>query len=281
MKANHHTHTLFSDGHAEPEAYVRQAILNHFDILGFTEHSPLPFENSFSFRMEQRENYIAQIKALKGNYADKLHICLGMEMDYIPGMSEDFAGIRELFGLDYQLGAVHLVYAGDDKPLWFTDGPSHVTYDQGLYELFWGDIRAAVGAYFRQMNQMISTQKFEVIAHFDKIKMHNRGRYFQEDEAWYVDHLQETIHLIKEKNLIVEVNTRGIYKKRSDTTYPGPALLKIIRQLDIPVMINSDAHLPEELEGAFEAATALLKEAGIRETVYFDKGKWKFQALEA
>jgi histidinol-phosphatase (PHP family) len=203
-----------------------------------------------------------------------------MEMDYIPGMSEEFSKTRMEFGLDYQIGAVHLVRPGRSQDLWFTDGPSSETYDQGLEKFFGGDIRKAVTTYYRQLNEMIVTQQFEIIAHFDKIKMHNRGRFFREDEHWYRELVDETIGLIRERELIVEVNTRGIYKKRAETTYPGLEILRKLKKRDIPVMVNSDAHLPEEIDGSFGDAFCLLQEAGIGEVAYFDNGIWKSQPLE-
>lgn len=278
MKANHHTHSKYSDGSSHPEDYVIEAIEKGFEILGFTEHSPLNFDNTFSFKEANKEEYISLLGSLKQRYAGQLVIHAGMEMDYIPGISEDFASVRESYKLDYLIGSVHLVKPADSDKLWFTDGPRHETYDDGLFNLFGGDIRKAVRTYYNQVNEMISSQKFEILGHFDKIKMHNKGRYFSEDEAWYQSLVNETIELIRQRDLVVEVNTRGIYKKRSDTTYPGREILIQLGKMGIPVMINSDAHVPNELDGEFEFAVKLLKESGIREQCYYD-GNWKFTPL--
>jgi histidinol-phosphatase (PHP family) len=109
----------------------------------------------------------------------------------------------------------------------------------------------------------------EIIGHLDKIKMHNRGRYFSEDEPWYQALVDETLSLVREKNVIVEVNTRGIYKKRSDTHFPGPAILRKIKALNIPVIISSDAHKPEEVGMLFPETNAMLNEMGISPVNFF------------
>jgi histidinol-phosphatase (PHP family) len=280
LKANHHTHSLYSDGNSQPEEYILQAIKLNFDILGFTEHSPLPFDNSFSFKSENKETYFRLMAGLKSQYAGRIKVYSGMEMDFIPGMSEDFASARKEYNLDYLIGSVHLVRPEHSGKLWFTDGPRQETYDEGVRTLFGGDIRKAVTTYYRQVNQMIETQDFEIIGHFDKIKMHNRGRFFSEDENWYKALVNETQHLIKEKGLIVEVNTRGIYKNRSETTFPGYNILKEISRKGIPVMINSDAHHPHELDGEFVTALTLLKAAGIREVVCFNHMEWESYPIE-
>ena len=279
MLTNHHTHSLFSDGSSQPEDYIRKAIAKGFDILGFTEHSPLAFENTFSFKENNREEYMALMSALKQKYSGQIAVYSGMEMDYVPGMSESFSKIKRDYNLDYLIGSVHLVRAEDNSELWFTDGPDYRTYDKGLNELFGGDIRKAVTAYFRQTHEMIETQQFDIIGHFDKIKMHNQGRFFKEEEEWYQSLIKETLLLIQDRDIIVEVNTRGIYKKRSDTTYPGPDILKQIRQMHIPVMVNSDAHKIHELDGEFEHGFSLLKAAGIDEVVYFKGNGWGFHRV--
>jgi len=280
MFTNHHTHSLYSDGSSQPEEYILEAISKGFNILGFTEHSPLPFKNTFSFKQENRGEYVALMQNLKQKYSSQLAVYSGMEMDYIPGMSENFSKVKSEYKLDFLIGSVHLVKTTDNEDLWFTDGPDYRTYDKGLNELFGGDIRKAVTTYYNQLNEMIENQHFEIIGHFDKIKMHNRDRFFKEDEAWYMALVHETLSLLQDRDIIVEVNTRGIYKQRSETTYPGLEILKQIKTMRIPVMVNSDAHKPHELDGEFVYGFSLLKEAGIDEVVYFKGNGWGFEPIK-
>lgn len=280
MLTNHHTHTLFSDGSSQPEEYILAAIEKGFNLLGFTEHSPLPFENTFSFKHENKDEYLLLMNGLKQKFAGQIVVFSGMEMDYIPGMSVNFSKVKAEYKLDYLIGSVHLVKPENTDELWFTDGPDYKTYDKGLNELFGGDIRKAVSTYYHQLNEMIESQQFDIIGHFDKIKMHNRDRFFKEDELWYKDLVHETLSLIQDLDIIVEVNTRGIYKQRSETTYPGLDILKLIHEMHIPVMINSDAHKPDEVDGEFGYGFSLLKEAGINEVVYFKGNGWGFDSLK-
>ncbi|MEI8047522.1 MAG: histidinol-phosphatase [Bacteroidota bacterium] len=280
MLTNHHTHSLFSDGSSQPEEYIIEAIAKGFNILGFTEHSPLPFENSFSFRKENKAEYIDLMQNLKHKYSDKIAVYTGMEMDFIPGISENFSKVKAEYKLDYLIGSIHLVRPENSEELWFTDGPNYETYDEGLNQLFSGDIKKAVTTYYRQLNEMIESQHFDVIGHFDKIKMHNRGRFFREDELWYKELVSETLELIQDRDIIVEVNTRGIYKMRSETTYPGIDILKLIREMRIPVMVNSDAHKPYEIDLAMEQGFSLLEEAGINEVVYYKGNGWGFDTIK-
>lgn len=280
MLTNHHTHSIFSDGDSQPVDYIVAAIEKGFNLIGFTEHSPLPFDNPFSFKAEKKDEYTVLINTLKQQYSSQIAVYSGMEMDYIPRMSENFSKVKAEYKLDYLIGSVHLVRPEHSDELWFTDGPDYKTYDDGLNNLFGGNIKKAVKTYYYQLNEMIESQQFDIFGHFDKIKMHNRDRFFKENETWYKSLVNETLLLVQDKDLIVEVNTRGIYKQRSETTYPGLEILKLLKNMHIPVMVNSDAHKPHELDGEFGYGFSLLKEAGINEVVYFKGNGWGFEGLK-
>ena len=258
MLSNYHTHSNYCDGKASPREMVDFAVALGFSALGFSGHSPLSFENTFS--ITDYDGYCREVRALQEEYKDRIAIHLGLEIDYVPGMCEDFAPLIKQGHLDYTIGSVHLIpmpgivpQGADD--LWFIDGPRWERYDEGLNRLFSGDIRAGVRAYFHQQNAMLERNRPTIVGHPDKIVMHNRDRYFHEDEPWYRDLALETIHLIKELDLICEINTRGIYKGRHADYYPGKWIIQEMKDLRIPVIVSTDAHAPEDLlrtEGAYE-----------------------------
>lgn len=275
---NLHTHSYFSDGKSTPEEVVLEAINQGMKVLGFSDHSPVPFENSFAIKNDEVQNYISTIKSLKEKYQDQIDIYCSMEMDFIPGIVKDFKKTKEELSLDYMIGSVHLV-GNDINKLWFIDGSKVETYDEGLFNYYNGDIKKGVKTFFHQYNEMIETEEFDIVGHFDKIKMHNRDRYFTENEKWYRDLLMETLTLIKEKSLIVEVNTRGIYKKRSEDFYPSTWILPIMCEMNIPVVISSDSHKSEELTLCFKEAEDALKTAGYKETMCFRNGGFEAISL--
>lgn len=276
---NLHQHTVFSDGSAEPEAYVQKALALGFRALGFTEHSPLPFPTPFSLKEEKADAYVRDTAWLKEKYHGRLAVYRALEFDFIPGISENLAFWRNRLHLDYAIGSVHLVRPPAEDSLWFIDGPQREKYDEGLKNLFGNDIKKAVTTYYHQVNQMIESQPFEVVGHLDKIKMHNANRYFREEEKWYRHLVEETLRLIKEKELIVEVNTRGMYKKRADSLFPDHQTLQRVHELKIPVFISSDAHSPDELNLLMDYAEKKLMETGFRSVAFFDEGKWNEVSL--
>ncbi len=243
--------------------------------IGFSGHAPVPFENKFAISdHESLRRYCTDIMGLKDKYREKINVFLALEADYIEGVTTDFSDFIKTFKLDYIIGSVHLV-KNVDGHFWFIDGPDSEIWKKGLTEDFGGDIRKAVRAYYHQLNEMVETQKPDVVGHLDKIKMHNRGEYFREDEKWYTDLVTESLECIKFEGSIVEVNTRGLYKKRSDDFFPGEKILAEMLQLNIPVTISSDAHKPKEVSLLLEHASEVLYKIGYREIYVFTNEGWK------
>ena len=271
---NLHQHSLFSDGAEVPEEYVKKAIELGFTSIGFTEHSPLPFDTPFSLKKEKVQEYITVIEFLKEKYNSKLNIYRALEMDFINDKSDDFDFWAKQCKTDYLIGSIHLVSTDDPDTLWFTDGPDIEIYDNGIKNLFGGDVKKAIKSFFHQSNQMIETQQFDIIGHFDKIKMHNTDRFFSDKDKWYRNLLDETLELIKEKDLIVEINTRGIYKKRSKYLFPDTYALQRVKDLQLPIIISSDAHKPEEINALFKTAVDQLLEIGFTEMMSFSNSHW-------
>jgi len=272
---NFHTHTSYCDGSSLPEEYVRTAIRSGLKSIGFSGHAPVPMENGFAIRnTESLIKYCEEIGMLKDKYTGVINVFLALEADYIPGVSTTFSHFRKEYDLDYIIGSVHLV-KNTEGNLWFIDGPERNSWLMGLSDDYDMDIRKAVTAYYRQVSEMVESQKPDILGHFDKVKMHNKGEYFKEDEAWYLDLLLETLDTIKVNDCIVEVNTRGMYKKRSDNLFPDLDVLREMKKLKIPVTISSDAHKPEEINLLLDIAAKKIAEAGYNEVFIFENNSWR------
>ena len=273
--ANYHTHSLYCDGKEIPENYITEAIKNRMLALGFSSHAPVPFENEWSIRTHfDLDKYSNEIDQLKLKYKPGIEIYKALEIDYIPGLAEDFRSFKETFSLDYTIGSVHLVVNPEEPDLWFIDGPTS-NFDNGLEKVFHNDIRKGVEQYYRQSVAMIESQQPDIIGHPDKIKMNNQGRYFSEQHPWHKKLLLELLETAKKHHTIVEINTRGIYKKRNSGLYPDLWAIKYCSQNDIPLMLNADAHKPSELEGFFRETALMLSRIGIKELTIRRNNEWE------
>lgn len=275
VKCNLHTHSLYCDGRGRLSDYVDTAIAQGVNVLGFSSHAPVKFSNQFSIDENRIEDYMDEIASLNQINGAKISLYTGLECDYIPSFSMPFQNFREKYNLDYVIGGVHLVENTENKQLWFIDGPHSEEYERGLKEVFGGDVKNGVTRYFHQMMEMIETQNFEILAHLDKIKMHNAERFFSEEDDWYRNLCMDVVGLLKHRNIIVEINTRGIYKKRCPDFYPSRFILEQLLKNKVRITLSSDAHQPEELVLLLDDAAKFAKEIGYGEiwSIGSDK-KW-------
>lgn len=271
---NFHTHCFFCDGEGEPESFVEDAIRQGFSAIGFSSHAPLPFYISFVMANDQIENYCTTINSLKEKYRDQIEIYMGLEIDYVPGVvgprSPQFAAL----GLDYTIGSIHLIQ--DQKTgEYFAVDENEKVFERILFNIFDGDMQKFGAKYFSLIRAMLAEHKPDIVGHLDLLKKLNKDeKYFREDEAWYQDEVMKTLAVIAKSDCVVEVNTGGISRGYTKMPYPSIWILHECKTLNIPVILNSDAHVSRNLATFFTEAVAILKEAGYTEQRILDQGKW-------
>jgi histidinol-phosphatase (PHP family) len=272
---NYHNHCHYCDGKFSVEDHVISAIEKNLIALGMSSHCPVGFENSWSMAKKDIPGYFEEIRSAKNKYHEQIEIYTSLEIDFIPDVvSPSDLFITEL-KLDYTIGSIHFVEAFEDGKPWEIDG-STALFELGLAEIHQNDIKKVVQKYFNLTRQMIRDTRPDIIGHIDKIKMHNRKKpFFSENERWYRNEVEETLKTLAVTGGIMEVNTRGLYKKYSDTPDPAPWVISRAYEMDIPVCINSDAHTPDEITLAFEYAASLVKEAGYDTIQVLLKDKWQ------
>jgi histidinol-phosphatase (PHP family) len=270
MWTNYHTHCSFCDGKGEPLLYVQRASELNMHSIGFSSHAPLPFFRPWCMRGEQMNNYLDNIRSLKEDHRH-LSIYSSLEVDYIPGLISptEFEG-----KLDYTIGSIHFVDRTAEGEHWEIDN-THEVFLHGLNSIFKGNARHAISRYFELTRDMVKNGRPTIVGHLDKIKIQNREQqYFAESDGWYRDAIKTTLEAIKEAGCIVEVNTRGIYQKKSPDTYPSPWVLELMLSMGIPITINSDAHHPDHLVSHFTETASLLKRIGYKDYLVLSNGAW-------
>lgn len=280
IQNTYHNHSHYCDGKDSLEAMIQRAIFLGFKSFGFSSHAAVPFENPWSIvSMEAFDNYIADINCLKKKYSKDIQLFRGLEADYIPDISYSFEMFRKRGNLDYIIGGVHLVKNPENEKLWFIDGAVEL-FGKGLKEVFQLDYKKAVTLYFRQINEMIEKESPEIIAHFDKIRMNNQNRFFHTDENWYKKLFMESLDLIAERNVFLEVNTRGVYKKKCSDFFPESQILRVAKEKNISIIISADAHQKAEINAGFELAVERIKAIGYREIMVLSQDKkWETEAI--
>jgi histidinol-phosphatase (PHP family) len=271
MWSNYHSHSKYCDGKGELSEYLLVARSHKIVSMGFSSHAPLPFPCAWCMKAEDLGAYFEDVEHLRFQNHD-LEIYKSLEIDFVPGVSSPFM-YRDL--LDYTIGSIHFVDQFADGRRWEIDNTLAV-FREGLENIFKGSIRDAVVRYLELTREMIFASAPDIVGHLDKIKMHNlEGKFFDETETWYRHEIEKTLKLIRTGNLIVEVNTRGLYKKKADSTYPSPWILEKIKDLGIPITLSSDAHHTSEIMGVFHETAGALFRQGFRTLSVMTEGKWQ------
>ena len=271
--SNYHSHCMFCDGRSTMEEFVKFAIAKGVKKYGFSSHAPLPFNTFWNMKIDDFQDYKTEFKRLNAKYASEIELYIGLEIDYI----NDFIDIKnDLFStesLDYLIGSVHYMDKLQNGSFWCVDG-NFDDFQSGLNQLFDGDIRLAVKRFFEISSIMIEKGGFDIVGHFDKIAMNgSRCPGFDLTESWYKNTVGEVLLLIKEKGLILEINTKSLAEK--GITYPAVQFYPLINELQIPIVVNSDCHYPTTITDGFEKTYLALKNAGFTTMYQLINSKWQ------
>jgi histidinol-phosphatase (PHP family) len=62
--------------------------------------------------------------------------------------------------------------------------------------------------------------------------------------------------------------------------YPSTMILEMVKERNIPVMVNSDAHTADKITYKFNDMYRLVDDIGFDSLVYLTKGGWKKQKIK-
>ena len=77
---------------------------------------------------------------------------------------------------------------------------------------------------------------------------------------------------IAEQKIMIELNTKGF--GRYGLFFPNKENIKYIKEFSIPVVVNSDAHYPSDVNAGRKEALNLLKDNRIDNVMELHAGKW-------
>ncbi|MAB77397.1 MAG: histidinol-phosphatase [Verrucomicrobiales bacterium] len=238
-----HMHTpLCKHAEGHPVEYMERGIEQGLAGIIFTCHSPMPNGFSHQVRMaqEQFDEYINLIAEAEYQAPDDFEVRLGMESDFFPGMEEWLGELHDSADFHYILGSVH----------WHL--PEYL-------DVFWhGDPEGFSDQYFEHLAESAETGLFDCLAHPDLVKNAS-------PDKWNFNKIQpqveKALDRIARTGVAMEINTSGLNKAFPEMN-PGPQMLSLMAQRDIPVVVGSDSHTPGRVGENFLTALDLLEKAG-------------------
>jgi histidinol-phosphatase (PHP family) len=246
-----HNHTTRCN-HAKGsmDEYIQRAIELGIDIYGFSEHAPMDFDAHYRLKFEEMNAYTNDVLNAKEKYKKDIQILLGYEVDYLKGYMDKRVLESEV---DYLIGSVHFI----DK--WGFDNPEFIgSWKEKSIDEIWK-------AYFEAIENMAKTGYFDIVGHFDLIKVF---KFMPSQDIRLL--ARPALKAIKKANMVLEINTAG-FRKPIGELYPSPLLLEEAYDLDIPICFSSDAHAVEQVGFKYEEAMSIAKAIGYTKAVTFEQ----------
>ena len=254
MRGDLHNHTtLCNHANGTVEQYVQRAIELGIDHYGFSDHAPMNFVPKYRMDISQKALYEKWVLDAKEKYKNQIKILLAYEVDYLEGYILD-----EIINskVDYLIGSVHFLKNKND--MWGFDNPEFI----GVYES--KDIDTIWLEYFDAIKSMAKTQLFDIVGHFDLIKVF---RFLPKKDIRIL--ANDALKQIKKSGMVLEINPAGLRKPIGET-YPSKQLLELAYEMNIDITFGSDAHEIEQVGFKYDEVVSLAKEIGYTKCITFD-----------
>lgn len=252
---DYHLHTpLCHHAIGAPAEYARVAVEKGLSEIGFADHNPMATVfDDWRMGIEDLPRYIELVQEAREKFP-QLPIRLGLECDFIAGKESWVETLAGMADWDFLIGSVHYIAPG-----WDVDNPRHISrFRERPVEEIWD-------LYWRAYEQCVRSGLFDFVAHPDLVKKFG-FKPAGDLRKWY----EPSIAALAETNMAFEINTAGLRKPVGEI-YPERAFLEMACAAKVPLLINSDAHDPNEVGADFESAVALARATGYRETIHFEK----------
>ena len=269
---NYHSHCSFCDGRAPLEEFVEEAIRQGFYSYGVSSHAPLPFPTQWTMEWGQMEAYLDEFKNLRSKYADEIELYVGLEIDYLNEESNPSVARFTELPLDYRIGSVHLLYDAAGEVVDIDCSPA--VFKERVDRHFNGDVLRVVRMYFDRLFRMVELGGFDVLGHADK--MHYNASCYHPgllDEPWYEALMKDYFSLVASRGYLVEINTKAY--DSLGTFYPNSRYWELMKEYQIKVLVNSDAHYPERINAGRMEALRLLQAKGFATVAELHQGSWR------
>ena len=244
MIANYHAHTTRCNHAVGSEReYVENAVQRGLKIFGFSDHTPQYFPGDYYTRMRMRTHelpeYCMDVRRLRKEYADRIQILLGLEVEYYPAIWDELISRLQNVGVDYLILGQHWVGNEMNEP--YCGRP---TADETLLR-----------RYCHQVCDALETGKVTYLAHPDLI-------HYTGEVNTYRHHVRDICRAARQTDTPLEINFLGFSSGRH---YPNRHFWEIAAEEGCKVVFGIDAHAPEHILNTLpeEKALELVRSLGL------------------
>lgn len=279
-----HSHSgQFCPGHAQDqlEDIVQHAISIGYKTMALTEHMPRTGledlypeelddpEGSLAALMPRHDAYLVEAQRLRAKYADRLHILIGFEGEFIrPAVYGDL--VRALAthpAVDYFIGSLH-----------HTCG-APIDFDRTLYararDAAGGTEELLYARYYDEQHAMLEALRPRVVGHFDLIRLMSEdpGRDLRATWAAEVaggdggtvwDRVVRNLKVVQSYGGWVECNSSALRKGLAEP-YPARPIAEEWLRMGGKFTVSDDSHGIAQVATNYGRALDYLESLGVKE----------------
>lgn len=236
------------------EQMCQGAIANGITLLGFTEHFDLlPADPCFNYL--DLERWWTELDSCRKRFADRLRILAGIELGEPHRFPERMQQLLGEYPWDYALGSLHWV--GDALVF-------------GA-EYFRQPADDAYRSYFEELAQMAASAEFDILAHMDVVKRMGFDVYGSFEIQRYEPEVRSVLRSLAQRGLALEINTSQLRRAVGESSPTRPVIDWFREEGGQWVTLGSDAHQPEHIGFALEAAASQIVAAGFSGPAWFEQ----------
>ena len=260
------------DDDAWIDGFFKSAAAHGFDEIGFSEHTHTfpDFEQLYyddlivdgsEMGVYQRkwlqtnkfkhsiQDYFDLVAKLQKNHAVKIgiEVCNFQNQDAVKK-------ILDAWDFDYRIGSVHFLRG------WLYDWKNLID------EWKRRDLRDIWEEYTREVERLAASGNYDILGHPFNIRLFKFFPTFDVSE-----YLERVAVALKNANMTIDVNTGTMYRYPVAEISPYADFMKVAAAYELPIVINSDAHNPEDCGKFYETATDYVRGFGYKKILRFNK----------
>ncbi|GAB6179955.1 histidinol-phosphatase [Desulfotomaculum defluvii] len=218
---------------------------------GISEHAYRFIETKHIFynhwveprQTEKMDDYLNMILQAR---SEGINVKFGIEMDFFPGKEKEIKEFIDSYPFDYVIGSVHWI----DQ--WGFDLTEMIEeWDRRKVEDVWRD-------YFDRIEALIESRLFDIAAHLDLTKIY---KYIPTNQDFLQEQYDRIAQVLAKNGTCTEISTAGLRKPVGEM-YPHPLFLQACFNKGVPIVIDSDAHCPEDVGADYDKALTLARGTG-------------------
>lgn len=197
------------------------------------------------------EEYVQFVQRLKDR---QYPVKLGLEMCNLSNQAKVHE-ILSQYDWDYLIVSIHFI-----KGWGFDFAALKERFEQAELHTVWED-------YVEEIEKVVSTGQYDILGHPFNLRLfeHIPSR------SSVSGLLDRTAQLLKNHNMVVDVNTGTKYRYPIQEISPYADFMELVKKYEIPIIVSSDAHYPEHVGMHFDKAVDYVRQYDIGQTVRFQQ----------